>query len=63
MHANRQESIRVVVQNVWGRYASLRCDDHGPTLDVRDCGRLFDEPRDGVWASDHFGVVADLTAR
>jgi len=22
--------------------------------------RIFDEPVDGVWASDHFGVVADL---
>jgi hypothetical protein len=24
------------------------------------CERLFDRPVDGVWASDHFGVVADL---
>jgi endonuclease/exonuclease/phosphatase family metal-dependent hydrolase len=23
--------------------------------------RIFDEPVDGVWASDHFGVVAGLT--
>jgi hypothetical protein len=21
---------------------------------------VFDEPLDGVWASDHFGVLADL---
>ena len=34
--------------------------DHGPTLDVTACGRTFDKPVDGVWASDHFGVVSDL---
>jgi endonuclease/exonuclease/phosphatase family metal-dependent hydrolase len=44
-------------------YVMVRCDDYGPTLDIRDCRRLFDEPRDGVWASDHFGVVAELMAR
>ena len=38
----------------------VRCSDHGPTLDIRGCERIFDEPVDGVWASDHFGVVADL---
>jgi endonuclease/exonuclease/phosphatase family metal-dependent hydrolase len=41
-------------------YIFVRCDDHGPTLDIRTCERIFDEPVDGVWASDHFGVVADL---
>jgi endonuclease/exonuclease/phosphatase family metal-dependent hydrolase len=41
----------------------VRCTDHGPTLDVRDCERIFDEPVDGVWGSDHFGVVADLSAQ
>jgi hypothetical protein len=35
---------------------------HGPTLEVR-CEPLFDEPHDGVWASDHFGVTANLAAR
>lgn len=44
-------------------YVMVRCDDYGPTLDVRDCRRLFDEPRDGVWASDHFGVMAEFAAR
>lgn len=44
-------------------YVLVRCDHRGPTLDVAGCGRLFDRPRDGVWASDHFGVVADLVAR
>jgi endonuclease/exonuclease/phosphatase family metal-dependent hydrolase len=41
-------------------YVMVRCGDHGPTLDVFSCERIFDEPVDGVWASDHFGVVADL---
>lgn len=38
----------------------VRCGPHGPTLDVADCRLAFDTPIDGVWASDHFGVVADL---
>jgi endonuclease/exonuclease/phosphatase family metal-dependent hydrolase len=38
----------------------VRCGSHGPTLEPRDCSLLFDEPVDGVWASDHFGVMADL---
>jgi hypothetical protein len=38
----------------------VRCVDHGPTLDVSCCERIFDKPVDGVWASDHFGVVVDL---
>ena len=41
-------------------YVMVRCGDRGPTLDVVSCGRVFDEPVGGVWASDHFGVVADL---
>lgn len=41
-------------------YVLIRCTDHGPTLDVRRCERLFDEAVGGVWASDHFGVAADL---
>jgi endonuclease/exonuclease/phosphatase family metal-dependent hydrolase len=43
-------------------YILVRCTDHGPTLDVRACRRLFDAPVGGVWASDHFGVTADLSA-
>lgn len=42
-------------------YVLVRCGEHGgPTLQVRSCERIFDEPVGGVWASDHFGVVADL---
>lgn len=44
-------------------YVFVRCGNHGPTLDVERCERLFDAPRDGVHASDHYGVVADLVAR
>jgi hypothetical protein len=43
-------------------YVMVRCGIHGPTLDVAGCSLAFEEPVDGVWASDHFGfgVVADL---
>jgi hypothetical protein len=41
-------------------YVMVRCGDHGPTLEVTACERIFDKPVDGVWASDNFGVVADL---
>jgi endonuclease/exonuclease/phosphatase family metal-dependent hydrolase len=41
-------------------YVFVRCGIHGPTMRVISCDRLFTEPVDGVWASDHFGVVADL---
>jgi endonuclease/exonuclease/phosphatase family metal-dependent hydrolase len=39
----------------------VRCDDHGPVFHVAGCRRVFDQPVDGVWASDHFGLLADLT--
>ncbi|MEV6845472.1 endonuclease/exonuclease/phosphatase family protein [Actinoplanes sp. NPDC051411] len=41
-------------------YVMVRCGVHGPSLDVADCRLAFDEPVDGVWASDHFSVVAEL---
>ena len=44
-------------------YVFVRCEDHGPTLDVASCDLVFNEPSGGgVWASDHFGVLADLVA-
>jgi endonuclease/exonuclease/phosphatase family metal-dependent hydrolase len=43
-------------------YIMVRSGVHGPTLQVVDCRLAFDQPVDGVWASDHFGVVADLAA-
>ena len=41
-------------------YVMVRCGVHGPTLDVAGCELAFDQPVEGIWASDHFGVVADL---
>jgi len=41
-------------------YVMVRCGDHGATLDITSCDVVFDCPVDGVWASDHFGVVADV---
>ncbi|MGI5131273.1 endonuclease/exonuclease/phosphatase family protein [Pseudonocardia sp. CA-107938] len=41
-------------------YVLVRSGIHGPALDVVDCTRVFDEPVDGVWASDHIGVLARL---
>jgi len=41
-------------------YIFVRCDEFGPTLQIANCALAFDEPVDGVWPSDHFGVVADL---
>jgi endonuclease/exonuclease/phosphatase family metal-dependent hydrolase len=43
-------------------YVLVRAGRHGALLQVLDCRRLLDEPVDGVWASDHYGVVADLAA-
>jgi endonuclease/exonuclease/phosphatase family metal-dependent hydrolase len=45
-------------------YILVRCGEHGgPMLAIRDCERIFDRPRGGVWASDHFGLVADLASQ
>jgi endonuclease/exonuclease/phosphatase family metal-dependent hydrolase len=42
-------------------YVFVRCGLHGgPTLEVTTCERIFNKPVGGIWASDHFGVVADL---
>jgi endonuclease/exonuclease/phosphatase family metal-dependent hydrolase len=42
-------------------YILVRCGDHGgPTLRIDTCERIFNAPVGCVWASDHFGVVADL---
>lgn len=45
-------------------YVLVRCDGGGhPVRFVRSCRLVGDAPRDGVWLSDHFGLVADLSAR
>jgi endonuclease/exonuclease/phosphatase family metal-dependent hydrolase len=41
-------------------YVLIRSGVHGPSLNVTDCSTVFDQPIDGVWASDHFGVLARL---
>jgi endonuclease/exonuclease/phosphatase family metal-dependent hydrolase len=41
-------------------YIMIRNGTYGPTLRVADCRRVLDRPVAGVWASDHFGVMADL---
>jgi hypothetical protein len=41
-------------------YIMVRCGLHGPALQVADCFLAFDEPVNGVWATDHLGLVADL---
>lgn len=43
-------------------YVLVRCGTHGgPQLAITDARLVFDTPRDGVWASDHFGLLADLS--
>ena len=41
-------------------YIFIRCGHTSPTLDVTACALAFDQPVDEVWASDHFGVIADF---
>ena len=42
----------------------VRCGaDDMPTLVVAACELAFNEAIDGVWASDHFGLIADFTPR
>ncbi len=41
-------------------YILVRYDRWGPTLAVDSCDRFLDTPVDGVYASDHFGVTAEL---
>ncbi|WP_134740352.1 endonuclease/exonuclease/phosphatase family protein [Nocardioides sp. 503] len=43
-------------------YVWVRCGPHGPSLRIDSCDLLLDAPRDGVWTSDHAGVVAELSA-
>ena len=43
-------------------YVMVRSGTHGPTLDVVSCELALAEPVDGLFASDHFGVIAELAA-
>lgn len=41
-------------------YVLVRSGDHGPLLEIAGSRIVFDEAVDGIWASDHFGLVAEL---
>jgi endonuclease/exonuclease/phosphatase family metal-dependent hydrolase len=43
-------------------YIFVRYGEHGSqALDIESCERIFDSPIDGVQASDHYGLVANLS--
>ena len=44
-------------------YVLVGCGPRGPSLAIDSCERVFETDVEGVWASDHFGVVADLSPR
>jgi endonuclease/exonuclease/phosphatase family metal-dependent hydrolase len=44
-------------------YVMVRCGDRGATLDITNCEVVFDQPVEGVWGSDLFGVFADREPR
>jgi endonuclease/exonuclease/phosphatase family metal-dependent hydrolase len=45
-------------------YIFVRCAEHaGSSLAIAGCELAFSEPVGGIWASDHFGVLADVRAR
>ena len=41
-------------------YILIKCGTRGPSLQIASCQTIFDDAVRGVWASDHFGVLADL---
>ena len=41
-------------------YVLVRCGTRGPSLQIANCQRIFDQAVNGIWASDHFGVLADF---
>jgi endonuclease/exonuclease/phosphatase family metal-dependent hydrolase len=43
-------------------YIFVRFGAHGGNaFDILTCDRIFNEAINGIWASDHFGLIADLT--
>ena len=44
-------------------YILVRCQIGSPRLAIERCEIVFDEPAEGVWPSDHFGLMADLVVR
>lgn len=58
---------RLVREDEWYRelgrridYVLIRSGKRGPSLTATNCQLIFNEPVEGVWASDHFGILADL---
>jgi endonuclease/exonuclease/phosphatase family metal-dependent hydrolase len=44
-------------------YILVRAEPHrGASLKISACRQIFTEPVAGIWASDHFGLFADLDA-
>jgi endonuclease/exonuclease/phosphatase family metal-dependent hydrolase len=43
-------------------YVLVRCGVHGPSLDIAGCRLVLNSATGGVWPSDHYGVLAALTA-
>jgi endonuclease/exonuclease/phosphatase family metal-dependent hydrolase len=42
-------------------YIFVRFGAHGgQAMDILGCARVFEKPIEGVWASDHFGLIADF---
>jgi hypothetical protein len=44
-------------------YLFVKCHVRGGLLQPERCEVVLDQPVDGVWPSDHFGVMADLVQR
>jgi endonuclease/exonuclease/phosphatase family metal-dependent hydrolase len=66
-HTFTTENPLTVEEADWSRipprridYVLVRCDERGPTLRIASCERIFDRPVGGTWATDHYGVTADL---
>jgi endonuclease/exonuclease/phosphatase family metal-dependent hydrolase len=66
-HTFTLENPLIVAEADWARipprridYLMIRCDDRGPTLRIHSAERLADRPVNGTFATDHFGVTADL---
>jgi endonuclease/exonuclease/phosphatase family metal-dependent hydrolase len=50
---NHRRRIDYVFTGSWHAHPKAHCQ-------VRTARLAFDQPTDGVWASDHFGVLVDL---
>jgi endonuclease/exonuclease/phosphatase family metal-dependent hydrolase len=66
-HTFTLENPMIVEYADWSRipprridYVMVRCDERGPTLRIASAEQIFNQPVDGVFASDHYGVAADL---